>query len=152
MNFIQIAYCVTVPVLLLLLWFGKKQVSHFSKNTLAVSNLLLIGHSVFLIRQLLGFYYIVKQYGELPTKMDQPIDFASIRLLLLMLLPFLSLIGLMRRNVLFSLVLLVLLYGNHPVHTWNTFDLFTKILFYLCLLCSGYALLWLLKKLPYQLL
>jgi hypothetical protein len=151
MGFIQVAYSVTVPVLLLLLLLrGMKPVNHFSRNAIAVSNLLLIGHAVFLIRQLIGFYYLAKQFGELPTKMDQEIDLASIRLLLLMVLPFLSFIGPLRRNIFFSLLLLVLLYQNHPIHTWNTFDLFSKIPFYFSLFCTGYALLWLLKKLPYQ--
>lgn len=149
MEFIQVAYCVTIPLILLLTWFGKKHSRGFSKNLLAVSNLLLIGHSIFLTRQLMGFYFLVKQYGELPTK-PEPIDAAGVRLLLLMILPFFSLIGPVRRNGLFTLVMLVLLYWHHPVFTWNTFDLFTKIAVYFCLLCSGYALLWLLKKLPYQ--
>jgi hypothetical protein len=149
MGFIQVAYSVTVPVLLLLLT-GRKPMNHFSRNAIAVSNLLLIGHAVFLIRQMVGFYYLAKQFGELPTKANQEIDWASIRFLLLMVLPFLSLIGPVRRNIFFSLLLLVLLYQNHPFHTWNTFDLFSKVPFYFSLFCSGYALLWLLKKLPYQ--
>ncbi len=150
MEFFQVAYCVTVPVLLLLLWFGKKPVSGLGKNAIAISNLLLIGYSVFLFRQMIGFYYLVKEFGELPTKMDQPIEWASIRLLLLMVLPFLSIIGPVRRNVFFTLFLLVLLYQNCPLHTWNTFDLCLKIPVYISSFFTAYALLWLLKKLPYQ--
>lgn len=150
MEFIQVAYCVTVPLLLLLFWFGKKPNNGLCKNAIAVSNLLLIGYSIFLIRQMMGFYYLAKEFGALPPVTDQKIDLASIRLLALMVLPFFSVIGPVRRNVFFSLILLVLLYQNAPVHTWNCFDLSLKIPFYISLFCFVYALLWLLKKLPFQ--
>lgn len=151
MEFIQVAYCISVPLLLLLAWFCNKPYRYFFANTLAVSNLLLIGHSIFLIRQLIGFYQLVKQYGDLSKiDPDQPVDAYSIRMLLIILLPFFSLLAPVRKNIAFTLLMLVLLFLNNPIHTWNCFDLFEKIAVYLCLLCSGYALLWLLKQLPYQ--
>lgn len=45
---------------------------------------------------------------------------------------------------------LPVLYSLFPINTWNSFDLSYKILGYFCVLCSAYALLWLLNKLPYQ--
>lgn len=148
MEFIQVAYCLTVPLLLLLIVFAKKEIRGYSKNLLAVSNILLIGHSLFLIRQLLGFYSLLKQYGEIPAT-QQKLDVDAIRLLALIILPFLSLIGPLRRNIFFSAVLMVLLYWHHPYFTWNMFNLPVKIPYYISLVCTTYALLWLIKQLPY---
>lgn len=150
MEFIHVAYSVTVPIYLLLLWLGKERLRRYSRNAIAVANLLLIGHAIFLTRQMIGFYYLAKEFGQLPPAVDRPLDPASIRLLLLMVLPFFALIGWVRRNVFFCLIMLFLLYHNQPLHTWNTFDLSLKIPFYLSLFCFVYALLWLLKKLPFQ--
>ena len=148
MEFIQIAYCVTVPVLLLLSWFGSRK--DFFMNVLAVSNMLMMGYSYFLIRQLIGFYQLSKQFHIEHKKADELLDLSMVRLLLVIVLPFLSLVPRINKIHLFSIVLVTLLFWNNPVFSWNTYYLFTKIPMYSCLLCSGYALFWLLKKLPYQ--
>ncbi len=148
MEFIQIAYCVTVPFFLALSWGTRK--NHFYMNLLAVSNILLIGYSVFVIRQLVGLYQLSKQLQIEHKPADELLDLSSIRLLLVIVLPFLSLLPRINKSHLFSLGITGLLYWNNPVFSWNTFDLFTKIPLYGSLLCSAYALLWLLKKLPYQ--
>ena len=149
MSFIQIAYCITVPVFLLLSLFPLYR--HFFMNVLVVSNLLLVGYSILLIRQLYGLYQFTKQLGFDTSSMRGSVDIIEIaRMVLVILLPFFSLIAWFQRNRIFSIVLLLLLWWSNPAHTWNTFDLFSKIPAYFCLLCSGYALLWLLKKLPYQ--
>ena len=149
MSFIQIAYCITVPVFLLLSLFPLYR--HFFMNLLVVSNLLLVGYSILLIRQLYGLYQFAKQLGFDTSSMRGSVDIIEIaRMVLVILLPFFSLIAWFQRNRIFSIVLLLLLWWSNPAHTWNTFDLFSKIPAYFCLLCSGYALLWLLKKLPYQ--
>jgi hypothetical protein len=148
MEFIQIAYCVTVPVLLLLSWLGSRK--YFFMNVLAVSNLLLIGYSYFLIRQLIGLYQLSKQFHIPHQKTDVLLDLSMLRLFLVVILPILSLVPRINKSHLFSIVLLTLLYWNTPLFSWNSYDLFTKIPMYVCLLCSGYALLWLLNKLPYQ--
>jgi hypothetical protein len=147
MEFIKIAYCATIPLLLLVSVIGWKK---NSINILAVTNILLIGHSFFLAKQLIGTYQLVKSFS-----IDYS-DFLSgqqgfiIRLLAIIILPLLSLHSFFRKSRLFSLGLAVLIYTVFPLSTWNTYDLAFKILPYLCLLCSGYALLWLLNKLPYQ--
>jgi hypothetical protein len=149
MSFIQIAYCITVPLFLLLSLFPSCR--HFFMNALVVSNLLLVGYSMFLIRQLYALYQLARQLGFDTVKMEESVYLVdAIRLLLIIFLPFFSLIGRLQKNRLFSILLVFLLYWNNPVFTWNTFDLFSKIPAYFCLLCSGYALLWLLNKLPYQ--
>jgi hypothetical protein len=147
MEFIKIAYCITVPILLLLSVTGWKK---NSINILAITNILLIGHSVFVAKQLIGTYQLIKSFS-----IDYS-DFLSgqqgfiIRLLAVVVLPLLSLHSFFRNNRFFSLCLVLLLFTVFPSSTWNTYDLAFKILPYLCLLCSGYALLWLLNKLPYQ--
>lgn len=147
MEFIKIAYCITVPFLLVLSVIGWKQ---NSINLLAVTNILLIGHSVFLTRQLIGMYQLMKSFSI------EYYDFLSgqqgliIRMMAVILLPLFSLHSFFRKNRVFSLGLVILLYIIFPLSTWNTYDLAFKILPYLCLLCSAYALLWLLNKLPYQ--
>ena len=120
-------------------------------NLLVVSNLLLVGYSILLIRQLYGLYQFAKQLGFNAGSMRGSVDMIEVaRLVLVIILPFFSLAGWFQKNRIFSMVILLLLYWSNPVFTWNTFDLFSKIPAYFCLLCSGYALLWLLKKLPYQ--
>ncbi|MES2373510.1 MAG: hypothetical protein V4557_13100 [Bacteroidota bacterium] len=147
MEFIKIAYCITVPFLLFLSMVGWKR---NSINVLAVTNVLLIGHSVFLTRQLMGMYQLIKSlsldYGDYLSGQQGFI----IRLLAVILLPLLSLHSFFRKNRFFSLCITVLIVTVFPLSTWNTYGLTFKILPYLCLLCSGYALLWLLNKLPYQ--
>jgi hypothetical protein len=149
MSFIQIAYCISVPLFLLFSLFPACR--HFFMNALVVSNLLLVGYSILLVRQLYGLYQFSKQLGFDTSSMRGSVDIIEVtRLILVIVLPFFSLVAWFKTNRIFSIVLLLVLYWSNPMHTWNTFDLFSKIPAYFCLLCSGYALLWLLKKLPYQ--
>ncbi|MEO8173933.1 MAG: hypothetical protein ABI581_12645 [Sediminibacterium sp.] len=150
MEFIQVAYCVTVPFLFFLTWVGDQGNKHFYINTIAVSNILLIGYSVFLVQQLLGYYQLAKFLHIDFMKMLGGMEWIIIRSALIIILPCFSLIRAVQKNRLFCLLLLALLYWNSPVFTWNTYGLFTKTAGYFCLLCSGYALLWLLNKLPHQ--
>jgi hypothetical protein len=149
MAFIQIAYCISVPFFLLLSWFSKSR--HFFMNLLAVSNLLLMGYAFFLVKQLAGWYRLARQLPIDHAKLDAYVSTTDkVRLSLIVLLPFLGFIKTVQKNRIYSIALLSLVYWNNPVSYWNTYDLFNKIAVYFCLLCSGYALLWLLNKLPYQ--
>lgn len=150
MQFIQVAYCTTVPLLLMALWIIHKPYRKVLLNIVAVSNCLLIGYSLFLIRQLVGLYQLSQQFQVNATADRFTIDLPAIRLLLVMILPFLFLYKPLRQSWLLTCVILVLLYWNNPVYSWNDYDLFTKIPVYLSLFSSGYALLWLLKQLPHQ--
>ena len=147
MEFIKIAYCITVPFLLLLSVIGWKK---NSTNLLAVTNILLIGHSVFLARQLVGMYQLAKSFSINYHDFLSGQEGFIIRLLAAVLLPLFSLHSFFRKNRVFSFCLVLLMYTLFPLSTWNTYNLAFKILPYLCLLCSAYALLWLLNKLPYQ--
>lgn len=150
LEFIKVAYCVTVPVLLLLTLISNEQYKKYCTNLLVVSNLLLIGYSVYLIRQLLGLYQLGQQFGYGKGYLPETNIYSMIRLLLIIFLPFFLLHKQLGKNKLVTLFLVVLLYNVFPVFSWNTFGLPFKITGYFCLLCSAYGLLWLLNKLPYQ--
>ena len=151
MDFIKVAYCVTIPILLLLAWLSRSPWKKYSINLLAVSNLLLIGNSVFLVRQLIGAYQLARQFSIDYKNLFGSVDGSFIsRFIMIIFLPLLFVNKNFRKNQLFSLILSALVYSVYPVSSWNTYDLLFKIPAYLCLLCAGYALLWLLNKLPYQ--
>lgn len=150
MQFIQVAYCTTVPFLLIALWVTRKPYRKVLLNIVAVSNLLLIGYSFFLIRQLVGLYQLSQQFQVNDKARGFTMDLPAVRLLLVILLPIFFLYKPLRHNRLLTGVILLLLYWNNPVYSWNDYDLFTKIPVYLSLFSSGYALLWLLKQLPHQ--
>lgn len=150
MEFIKIAYCVTIPIILLIIWTAGPVWKRLAINLLAISNILLIGNAFFLIRQLRGIYELSKQFSMNDDHLFDKWDGFMIRIAMLVILPFFSLNSYFRNSQLFTLVLLVLVYWTFPVYSWNTYDLLFKIPGYLCLLCAAYAIGWLLNKLPYQ--
>lgn len=154
MDFIQIGYMVTVPLLLLWSRWGRGAQPVNGKRLWAASNLLLIGHSVFLFRQITGSMLLAqsmaKQMGIDATHTFYQPDWFTVRLFLSMLLPLFFFFKKFRSNGWITLVMLVLLYWNYPPVLWNGFGLLWKILTYACLLCSGFAALWLLRQLPEQ--
>ena len=117
MQFIQVAYCTTVPLLLIALWMIPKPYRKVLLNIVAVSNFLLIGYSLFLIRQLVGLYQLSQQFQINATADRFTIDLPVIRLWLVMILPFLFLYRPLRHNWLLTGILLVLLYWNNPVYS-----------------------------------
>jgi hypothetical protein len=150
MEFIKIAYCISIPVLLLIIWISRSIWNQYAVNVLAVTNILLIGNSIFLVWQLMGFYLLSKQFSFGRTYQFDFMDISFFRLLLVMIIPFASLFPDFRKSKAFSITLLLFVYWNFPFSTWNTYDLLFKIAGYLCLFCSAYALAWLLNKLPFQ--
>lgn len=155
MVFVDIAYAVTMPLCLLALLCSTGVIRRNLQAVMAVSNLLLLFHSFFLVRQLIGIVQLMRslgqQFGISPRTMPMQADVTLVRLLLLILYPLIFLHPKCRSNMLFSLPALGLIYWNNNPNWWNTNDVLFKTLQYLCLLCAAYALLWLLKKLPFQL-
>ncbi len=150
MEFIKIAYLVSVPVWVLFSLLGSGAWKKSSINLLAVTNLLLIGHSVFFSRQLFAIYRITSSFFSKQRPEYNGDATVVIHALLVVALPLLFLHPALRRNRLFTLAVWFVLYGFFPLSTWNTYDLILKIPAYLCLLCAAYALFWLWNKLPYQ--
>lgn len=150
MSFIQIAYSITVPFILLLSFFGSKAIKLFSINLISISNRLLIGYSIFLIRQLVGLYQLSKQLSINEISIVKHLESSDFGLLLMIVLPFFSLFTFFQKSKYFSLLLLFLLYWNVPFFVWNKFTIFFNLLTYFSLFISAYSLLWLFNKLPYQ--
>ncbi|MBV9988791.1 MAG: hypothetical protein JO301_14025 [Chitinophagaceae bacterium] len=149
-EFIKTAYCVLVPLLLLLSLTTHGYPNRLCWNLLATINILLIIHSFFLVWQLKSIYELTKAFGMHSGSFLADNYGLFTRLLLIILLPLLSLLRWFRINRWYSLSLLILLFWVFPVPTWNLFDLPIKIAAFGCLWCAAYALFWLLNLLPYQ--
>lgn len=149
LEFIKIAYLLSAPLLLICILAGQKQWKINSFRILAVMNLLLIGNSFFVSKQLLGLYYLAKEL-KIEFKPAGTDHWLMIRMAFLILLPFFSLHGWFRKNIIYSILLWVIVYSVYPMQTWSGYGLSYKIMSFVSLFCTVYALLWLLKKLPYQ--
>ena len=155
MQFIQIAYCCSLPFLLLISWMGLAvNWKQCAVNMISVSNLLLIGYSLFLIRQLIGIVQLGRtladKYHIEAFHKQTTIDGFMIRQALIILVPFVFLSKKWRKNRWVSIAMLLLLFWNNPISVWNNFDLMSKIASYGFLLCTAYAFIWLLNQLPHQ--
>ena len=154
MAFIESAFAITAPFLLLLYLFGTKFYKRYALALLSATNLILILYSVFLVKQLVGMAQLaqelIRQSGmelkELPP--FEP-DAFFYRLMALIILPWLFLIRKCRNTIWLSIILLIVIFLG-GTGSWNNFDLLFKTLNYASLLCAVYALLWLLKELPFQ--
>lgn len=146
-EFIQIAYNCTIPLLFVLLWIDPKRATTYYR-LIVVSNLLLIGYSIFLIRQLIGLFQLSTLFPQTHTPGLSDIDLSMIRLYAVMLLPFFTLIKKIRESLFFALIMLVLLFWNAPVQNWNLYGLWIKIPAYISLFSTAYALLWLFHRMP----
>ena len=145
METIKIAYLVGVPLLLVISLSGGS-IKKYAIDLLAVFNILLIVHSFFLARQLIGLY-------ELKNTFTHYYAFAqhfSVKAFAVVLLPLLALLPGLRSNRVFSMVMVAAFYSLYPFDTWNTYDLWLRVPVFFSLLCTAYALLWLLGKLPSQ--
>ncbi len=154
MAFIEPAFAYTVPLLLLFIWLGHKPYKCYAKALLAATNFTFILYSVFLINQLINLakfgQELMRQTGVRPEDLPhfEP-DVYSYRLIILVLLPWLFLIRRIRNTPWLSIIIFFVIAAG-GTGSWNYFDLVFKILNYASLLCAVYALLWLLKELPFQ--
>lgn len=150
MAFVDIAYVVTAPLLLLLIGWGGASWKPYLCRLLAACNFLLILHALFLIRQVAGLVELARkatvQLGLHASDWPLHFDGFTLRLVLAILLPSLFLYKRWRSDIGLSILMVVLLYWNNPCAHWHAYDLFFNILTWLCLLCTAYALLWLREK------
>lgn len=154
MAFIEIAFAVTAPFLILLSWWKQFHYHKYAKALLSATCLITIAYAVFLIQQLVKMAQLaqelIKQSG---MKMDNLPPFEPgaffYRLMCMMILPWLFLIRKCRNTPWLAIILLVVIYTG-GTGSWNQYDLIFKVLQYLSLLCAVYALLWLLRELPFQ--
>jgi len=154
MAFIEPAFAFTVPFLLIFSWWGYRGYRRYAKAILAATNLIFILYSVFLINQLIDLarlaQELMRQSGTKPEDLPpfEP-DAYFYRLTALIVLPWLFLIRPVRNTPWLSLLILFIIAAG-GTGSWNYFDLVFKVLNYGSLLCAVYALLWLLKELPFQ--
>ncbi len=159
MDFIDTAYAFFAPVVLLCCLFFKNNNKIIAINLLAVTNILLILYSVFVARQLYALYVFGERFSTANPAYNMSVGWFEMRLILLLFLPMFFLSKKLSANIFLTLTMLLLLWWSptqqiivdqkfsvHPFYSW--IDWLFKILNYICLLISGYALLWLLKKLP----
>lgn len=154
MAFIEMAFAVTTPVWIFLSWWRTFPYHRYAKAVLSATNLILTIYSIFLVKQMIGMAQwaqeLIRQSGiqikDLPP--FEP-DAFFYRLMCMIILPWLFLVRKCRNTPWLSLVLLGIIYSG-ATGSWNTYDLLFKVLHYLSLLCAVYALLWLLKELPFQ--
>jgi hypothetical protein len=150
LEFIKTAYCVIIPILLIVSLIRFAGWNRYAINLISLSNILLIGYSFYLGWQLLAMYQLSRKFSDGGHSMQYFDMGILIRMGLIIVLPLLSLHPRIRRNRIYTLALLVLLCWVFPPFSWNVFAIGYKIPAYFCLMCSAYALLWLLNQLPHQ--
>lgn len=166
MEFFDIAYIWLAPLLILISFFVKDEKRKFALNCLAVINVLLIFHSVFIIRQ---FYAFVQMALALDIKPDPnqkiEIGWNEIKTWLIILLPFFFLIKRISANRILSFFVWFLLVNDwlklfilslksnwslFESHNFYVYNLSFKIINYISWMIFMYALFWFINKLPYQ--
>lgn len=161
MDFIDTAYSFFTPFLLIGCLLLKNNYKKYAVNVMAVVNISLIFYSVFIARQLYSLYFFTKDFNLANRSFQVNMGWFELRLGLLMLLPFIFLFKKLSAGFFLTAIILVLLWWNkvqelfiNRTFSVNPFytqvDWLFKILNYICLLVAGYALLWLLKRLPHQ--
>lgn len=154
MAFIEPAFAFTAPLLLLFSWLRYQPYKRYASALLAATNLIFILYSIFLINQLIDLarfgQELMRQTGIKPADLPpfEP-DAYFYRLTALVFLPWLFLIRRVRNTPWLSVIILVVI-ATGGTGSWNYYDLLFKVLHYTSLLCAVYALLWLLKELPFQ--
>lgn len=154
MAFIEMAFAITAPFLILFSWWRQFRYRTYAKALLSASCLIMIIYAVYLLQQLVRMAQLaqewIKQAGIKMTELPpfEP-DAFFYRLMGMIILPWLFLIRKCRNTPWLAMILLGMIYSG-GTGSWNDFDLLFKVLNYLCLLCAVYALLWLLQELPFQ--
>lgn len=167
-EFIDIAYSFTILIFIIISFLVEKNKKVYVNNFIAVSNVLLICYSWYLIFQ---FYKLIQFSLSLHIKVEQSnsvdvsIGWFEIRFLLLVFLPYLFLFKKLVANKIFSVVILLIIqwsfiqscisslregYTLPYMIFYLPYNISFKILNYISLFIAVYALLWMLKKLPSQ--
>jgi hypothetical protein len=165
MDFIDVTYSFLILLSLPGLWLLKKEWKIYLINIVAVGNITLLFYSVFVSRQLYALYSLVKQFNTAGNySLHSSFGWFELRLTMIIILPFLFLFKKLSANGWLTFLIFILLNwsrcqqflspGADFLSSWRVYyssgDLAFKILNYLSLLVGGYALLWLLKRLPHQ--
>ena len=166
MEFFDTAYIWLAPLFILISFFVKDEKKNFSLNCLAVINVLLIFHSIFIIRQ---FYALIQWALSMDVKPNAnqkvAIGWNEIKSWMTILLPFLFLIKRISANRILSVFMLFLLlydwfklylislksnWSMFESHNFYVYNLSLKIMHYISWMVFLYAIFWFTKKLPSQ--
>lgn len=165
-QFIDTAYSFLVPVLLVWFWINKAN-RKIAKRSLVTANHLLIFYSWYLCKKLYDLisFLLSLKLPQPPPNAKVDITFDDVRVLLLIILPYFSLIRRVSASQLFTLLMLLLLqwsFLKEILQPYITKQPSSGILFYvpyliefkiigfIGLFMAVYALLWLLKRMPNQ--
>ena len=164
MEFFNTAFVFLAPILILLSFILKNDYKTYALNVLAVVNVLLILHSIDLVRTLYGYYQLATIMGfEIYPNNKFVLGWLEVRIILVVLLPLLFLMKKLSAERWLSIAMMFLLLFdiikdfiapskgiNFSVITFAHQNLSLQILHYTSWLIAIYALFWLIKKLPSQ--
>lgn len=147
--FISSAYLFFFPLLMILIRWAPFHFRNFLLNLRATIQVSMIVYAGYLIRQLIGLYQLRKLL-HMPSNNLDFFGSGLFEMLLIILLPFLFLYHRILRTWMIGFAIWLLLLHSIlkqgillPTDFWQ---ILSSVLFYLSLLTSIYALLWLLKK------
>jgi hypothetical protein len=160
-------YLLFAPLVLILSFVLNKKYKVYAKSVLAVINVLLIFHSIYIIRQFVAFYQLAVQLN-VPLHTNQPIEIGwqQIKDWLIILLPFLFLVKPLMANRWLSVGLIFLLKYNFWVYnfthlsspqswyvdTYLPYNFPLYLIHYIAWFCTIFSFLWLIKYLPKKLI
>ncbi len=167
-EFIDIAYSSSVLIFIIISLLIEKTRKRYIQNFIAVSNVLLICYSWYLLFQ---FYKLIQFTSSLNIKVEKSsesklmLGWFEIRFLLLVFLPYLFLFKKLMANKMYSILMFVIIQWSFIQSCYSSlneshslpliifylpYNISFKILNYISLFTAVYALLWMLKKLPSQ--
>lgn len=154
MTFTEIAFAYLAPLLILAGWLLPAPYKQWARGMLAAASLTLILNSIFLVQQLIAMAKWAAELARMAgiSLEDMPPfqpDLFFFRLMTMIFLPWIFLIRPLRNSPWLAMILLVVIYAGGTA-SQNTHWLGMKCLWMISLLCAVYALLWLLKELPFQ--
>jgi hypothetical protein len=165
MEFFNTAFVCLAPLLILLSLVLKYNYKVYSLNMLAVVNVLTILCSINITQQLYSLYQLATLMGfELYPNNKFVVGWFEVRMLLVLLIPFLFLIKKLSAERWLSVVMLFLMLFdvlkswikpskegfNFTIISFSTEHLLLQTIHYSSWLIAVYALFWLMKKLPFK--
>jgi len=147
--FISTAYLILFPILLFVIPFSSKQYDRYLLSLRATLQFSLIVYSIYLVRQLIGLYQFRKMFHMPESSLDY-LGSGLIEMCCIIALPFLFLFKRVLHSWVNGLLVWLILFHASWKQDWvlpyDGWQLVNAVLFYISLLTSIYALLWLLKK------
>lgn len=147
--FIATAYLILFPLLWLMVQLAAFSYRKFCLNLRSSIQFSLIFYSLYLVRQLIGLYQFRKMFHMPAASLDY-LGSGLIEMCCIILLPFLFLIKRVMQSWILGFVIWMLLLHatlrQEGIIQFDGWQMINAILFYISLLTTIYALLWLLKK------